>query len=511
MTVHSAKGLEFPVVFLVGMEEGIFPHAASSRDERAVEEERRLCYVGMTRAMERLTLTWALERRRYGDAQLRRAVALPVARSPRPSSRDRRRRGARRPRSRGDRVLDYSFQQAETPDDGCSRGAALRVRHPIFGDGVVLDVQGSGPGQKLRIRFDARRREDAGAALRQPRAALGMEGAGGLRKARRLARVLRGATELALLRSGLELGLFEALRTPQSGAALAERLGLARDLVEAWLRTAEVHGLLRLEGDRFAQSAFVRWLLEAEEAASLHAALDQAALSWLPRLGALPALMKGAERPAWGSPEEARRTASLSRLLEGRALAALGRVPGASRARRVLDVGCGQGTYLAGFLARHREARGVGIELDPDVAEEARHTLREAQVSRRGEIRAGDFLSMSLPPEGFDLALLNQSLHYFAPAARAALFRRVREQLAPGGVVAIQTAVVARDRLSRLLGTAASTATFDLFLRCHRNLYGLPDPEELAAALRDAGFPATGQVPVVPGGSTRFVWGRRDG
>ena len=67
MTVHSAKGLEFPVVYLVGMEEGIFPHAASLRDAAGLEEERRLCYVGMTRAMERLTLTSAAERLRYGS------------------------------------------------------------------------------------------------------------------------------------------------------------------------------------------------------------------------------------------------------------------------------------------------------------------------------------------------------------------------------------------------------------------------------------------------------------
>jgi hypothetical protein len=67
MTVHSAKGLEYPVVFLVGMEEGVFPHSASMRDERSIEEERRLCYVGMTRAMEELTLTCASERFRFGS------------------------------------------------------------------------------------------------------------------------------------------------------------------------------------------------------------------------------------------------------------------------------------------------------------------------------------------------------------------------------------------------------------------------------------------------------------
>ena len=67
MTVHTAKGLEYPIVFLVGMEEGIFPHAISARDESGVEEERRLCYVGMTRAMEKLTLTCAAERHRFGS------------------------------------------------------------------------------------------------------------------------------------------------------------------------------------------------------------------------------------------------------------------------------------------------------------------------------------------------------------------------------------------------------------------------------------------------------------
>ena len=336
-----------------------------------------------------------------------------------------------------------------------------------------------------------------------------MEGPAGVLRARRLARVLRGATELALLRSGLELGLFEALRAPQGAEALAERLGLAGDLVAAWLRAADAHGLLQVRGDRFVLAPFVRWLLDAPESAALHAALDQAALSWLPRLGALPELMKGAERPSWGSAEEARRTAALSRLLEARALGALARVPGVPGARRVLDVGCGEGTYLAGFLQRHRDARGVGVELDPSLAEQARRTLREAQVSRRGEIRAGDFLTLDLGAEAFDLALLNQSLHYFAPAERAALFRRVRELLGPGGVVAIQSAVATRDPVSRLLGTAASVATFDLFLRCHRNLYGLPDPAEVARALREAGFAGVGVVPVVPGGSTRFVWGRR--
>jgi DNA helicase-2/ATP-dependent DNA helicase PcrA len=159
MTVHSAKGLEFPVVFLVGMEEGVFPHQASSYDSGAIEEERRLCYVGMTRAMERLTLCWAQERRRFGSRTFgvpsRFLQEIPASlveelagrRASRPSS-----PGPRRTRSDG-RTLDYAYDQSPGDQEG-GVATGARVRHPVFGGGTVLTVQGSGVGQKLRIRFD---------------------------------------------------------------------------------------------------------------------------------------------------------------------------------------------------------------------------------------------------------------------------------------------------------------------------------------------------------------------
>ncbi|MCL6508834.1 MAG: ATP-binding domain-containing protein, partial [Bryobacteraceae bacterium] len=73
LTLHNAKGLEFPVVFIAGMEEGLFPHARSLQDPAMLEEERRLCYVGMTRAQKRLILTWARQRRRFaaGEPEVR--------------------------------------------------------------------------------------------------------------------------------------------------------------------------------------------------------------------------------------------------------------------------------------------------------------------------------------------------------------------------------------------------------------------------------------------------------
>ena len=147
MTVHTAKGLEYPIVFLVGMEEGIFPHAISARDESGVEEERRLCYVGMTRAMEKLTLTCAAERHRFGSRSssqpsrfLSEIPDLALAELARASF-------------DAGPALDYSYDQSDSQETA-SIAVGLRVRHPVFGLGTVAQVIGSGPGQKLRIRFD---------------------------------------------------------------------------------------------------------------------------------------------------------------------------------------------------------------------------------------------------------------------------------------------------------------------------------------------------------------------
>jgi DNA helicase-2/ATP-dependent DNA helicase PcrA len=80
MTLHNAKGLEFPVVFLAGLEHGLFPHSRSLNSEALLEEERRLCYVGMTRARQRLILTWAKSRRRFGGGEQERSTPSPFLR-----------------------------------------------------------------------------------------------------------------------------------------------------------------------------------------------------------------------------------------------------------------------------------------------------------------------------------------------------------------------------------------------------------------------------------------------
>ena len=327
------------------------------------------------------------------------------------------------------------------------------------------------------------------------------------RHGRALAQALDAFAQLPLLRTGLRLGLFEALRTPQDPDALADRLGLARDLVAAWARNLQAAGWLQKKGDAVRLAPVTVWLLDAAEAQALHALLEYAVDTMADRLGALPELMKGAERPPFGSSEEARRMAAITRLVEPRALRAIESIPGARRPQRVLDIGCGRGDYLAELLTRFRDAMGLGIEIDPGVAEQARRRLAEADVTRRAEVLVGDFRTLELPRGQFDLILLNHNLHYFAPAERPALLRRARSRLTEDGVVAVQTLVLTEGILPSLLGLQAGAALFDLLLRTHRNLHGLPSASEVHSALRDAGFAATGEVSVVPGGAVRFVWG----
>jgi len=330
-----------------------------------------------------------------------------------------------------------------------------------------------------------------------------------LRQAARLGRLTRAAMQAALLRSGLDAGLFAALAEPKSAEELADALSLAPDLCAAWLRAAHASGFLERSGERYRRAALPEWLLSAADGDAAAAMLDQTALSYLPVLARLPELLHGAARPRWGGEAEAARVARGSRLLERRALAALDRVPGVRSARRILDVGCGEGSMLAAFLAHYRDALGLGVEREPELAELARQRLQAAQVHRRGEIWAGDILTEELPAGEWDVALLNQVLHYFSDAERDLLFAKVAKRLTTRGVVAIQTPVVQESLLAHVTGAAASTALFDLFLRSHANLSGLPDPTDLQVRLRAAGFARVGSVAIVPGGALRYVWAAR--
>jgi len=147
MTLHSAKGLEFPLVFMVGMEEGLFPHQRSTEDPAQLEEERRLCYVGITRARERLVMTHAESRRLHGTDLYPRPSRF-IAELPSELLREVRLGG-------GISVPRYDGRRGAEEGGGALLRLGQRVRHASFGDGVVLNVEGQGPHMVVQVNFEA--------------------------------------------------------------------------------------------------------------------------------------------------------------------------------------------------------------------------------------------------------------------------------------------------------------------------------------------------------------------
>ena len=150
MTLHSAKGLEFPLVFLAGMEENLFPHRISLDDAGGLEEERRLAYVGITRAMQKLYLCFAESRRLHGSEKFNtvsrfvRDIPGHLIEEVRLQSQIRRPTSYARPAHAG------------LSDEGSDTGFVLgqRVNHGVFGEGVILNFEGNGANARVQVNFD---------------------------------------------------------------------------------------------------------------------------------------------------------------------------------------------------------------------------------------------------------------------------------------------------------------------------------------------------------------------
>lgn len=158
MTLHMAKGLEFRFVFLCGMEEGLFPHNRCMSDLEALEEERRLCYVGMTRAMKHLYLSYAEQRRVHGmdthpaPSRFIKEVPEDIVAEVRPRLQVSHAATVARVRREHPAPPAIRFRSEEPPPPGMRLGA--RVRHGKFGEGVVLNVEGSGAHARVQVSFE---------------------------------------------------------------------------------------------------------------------------------------------------------------------------------------------------------------------------------------------------------------------------------------------------------------------------------------------------------------------
>jgi len=191
MTLHSAKGLEFPVVFIIGVEEGVFPHSRALTEPDEMEEERRLAYVGITRSMRRLFISHAWSRMLFGNTQynppsrfldeipseLVEQTGNVTGRSSygRQSYRRRDQRGYDDPppyRRRGrdgsgtdvatsdahrDRIVESAMRSRDTPQPSNSQDLGLKVgddvAHPAFGEGVIIDISGTGDKAEAVVNF----------------------------------------------------------------------------------------------------------------------------------------------------------------------------------------------------------------------------------------------------------------------------------------------------------------------------------------------------------------------
>jgi DNA helicase-2/ATP-dependent DNA helicase PcrA len=144
MTLHNAKGLEFPQVFITGIEEGLLPHAASIESRQELEEERRLFYVGITRARQRLHLAFASSRRR-GGSHLPSMPSRFLQEIPQQLLK----LDTLQPAARAMALPSYQ----DLPESPGAFRKGQRVRHPAFGAGQIVEVEGSGEGAKLTIIF----------------------------------------------------------------------------------------------------------------------------------------------------------------------------------------------------------------------------------------------------------------------------------------------------------------------------------------------------------------------
>lgn len=152
MTMHSAKGLEFPLVFMCGLEDGLFPHQRSVADPHGLEEERRLCYVGITRAMQTLYITHAEQRRLHGMDNFSQQSRF-IAEIPEEHIEE------IRPRVQVARPLRTSRPQrqgnvAGPADNELGIRLGQRVCHKKFGDGVILNYEGQGAHARVEVNFE---------------------------------------------------------------------------------------------------------------------------------------------------------------------------------------------------------------------------------------------------------------------------------------------------------------------------------------------------------------------
>jgi SAM-dependent methyltransferase len=287
---------------------------------------------------------------------------------------------------------------------------------------------------------------------------------------------------LQLIAAALDVGLLDALgEGPASTEQLAGRLGAtSRSCWAAYLRVLAAAGLITGEATwrltRFGRAVLGDDVVRAtyEGFGGYHTELYRD----------LPALLRGGPGRR-DTAEQGEVIARLSSAIYPLVRDLLVRAVTERRPRRVLDIGCGAGLYLAAMLEAAPYATGIGVDADPDAAALARRTLAERGLSDRASVEAVDIQELlgagraGALPDGIELALLANVIYYVPVDERVQLLRAVARLLAPGGALVVVTTVAGPQLFSRHL---------DLVLRAQEGRMELPAVDVLLGQLREAGL-----------------------
>jgi SAM-dependent methyltransferase len=297
---------------------------------------------------------------------------------------------------------------------------------------------------------------------------------------------------IQFLSAALRSGLLYTLRTPATQDQLAQKLAVKRpELLDALLEMgvalkelSKRNGSYRISGRRS------RALLDGESGDALAAIIEEITGYHASVYQLLPERLRGAPDGDYLS-ETGELIARSSRAFEPFVANFVRSIASTGRPMRMLEVGCGSGTYLRHAAEANPQLTGVGIDLQESVVQQARANLERWGLAGRFQVLAADVRQPPAALDGpFDLITLYNNIYYFTHEERPPLLRRVRSWLSPGGSFALVT-------LTRSSTPAA--ADLDLALRCTEGCTGLPSLDEVRALLVECGFASVRTVKLMPG------------
>lgn len=290
---------------------------------------------------------------------------------------------------------------------------------------------------------------------------------------------------------GYELDLYEAFKKPKTITEVAQEFSLKEDLLVRWVEVGGVIGYLKQRSKQRYQTAN-RFMVPSTKnnPKSTGVLLKEMMELHIPTLIKYPKMMQEDQKESFNQEKHGMVVAQTSSLLEQLAVPRVMKVMKKANPKSVVDVGCGSGGYLLKLSKRFPKAKMLGIELNKDVAEEAKRNCREQEQI---EILCKDVQEWR-PESKVDFVMLNNILHYISPKDRTTLFKNINEWMTRKGTLSIVTPI----HNSKHGGEFSSV--FNSFFTAFDNLYPLPSEDDLEELARQAGLKVEKMKPVIKEG-----------